>query len=394
MSVKLLKLIFFLKMYLKEPLIMRLGKILTILIIVEIIFFGCGNKKEINVIKIGAVLPLTGSIAQYGKYMSQGLELALEDAINQDKISKNRIELIIEDAQADPRKSVDVFQKLINIDGVVACIPATSGVTLAMKPIANNNQVVLINASAISTQIEDADDYVFSVLPDAGYEGKFLAEVAFNKLGKRNAGIIFRNDQSGLSFQKYFSERFMELGGNILYVEGHTPNTTDFRPYITKIRNFDLMDIIFVASWGPEVATYAKQAKELGVQKQIITYETFNSPKVIEIAGETANGVIFCAPKFDENSEEPLIMQFKEKVYKKYNQNEVNYYIAAHYDAMMLLIDAIDKGNFAGEEIRNYISVLEEYYGITGKMNFNEYGAVSMDLGIYTVKDKNFVSIE
>ena len=370
----------------------------AVLVVISIIMaslmvfsFGC-VKKEKDVVQIGAVLPITGNIAQFGNYWKQGLELALDDAINQGIVKKDNIKLIIEDAQADPRKSVDAFKKLVEIDKVVACITATSGVTLALKPIANQNEVVLINASAISTEIEDAQDYIFSVIPNARFTGYFLAETAFNKLGKRNAGILYRNDASGKSFCENFSKRFRELGGNIVFEDTHDPNATDYRTNIAKIKAVKNMDVLFVASWGPDVAYYLKQAKELGVHKQVLAYETFYTPKVLEIAGSAANGVIFSAPQFNAIKDEPLMKDFKEKVMRKYNQEEVNYHIAGHYDAMMLVLDAISKGNRTGETIRNYLMGLKSFQGVTGEIRFDNNGGAQLPLRLFTVRNDKFIT--
>jgi branched-chain amino acid transport system substrate-binding protein len=364
--------------------------ILIIGLIISLGMLGC-EKKEKDVIKIGAVLPLTGNIAQFGNYWKQGLELALDDAIIQGIVSKDKIKLVIEDAQADPRKSVDAFKKLVDIDKILACITATSGVTLAIKPIANQNKVVLMNASAISTEIEDAPDYVFSVIPNARYTGYFLAETAFNKLGKRNAGILYRDDPSGKSFYDNFSKRFRELGGNIVFVDTHEPNATDFRTNIAKIKNVNKMDVLFMASWGTDDAYYLRQAKELGVHTQVLAYETFYTPKVLEIAGSAANGVIFSAPEFNAWIEEPRLKEFREKILKKYDQKEINYHIAGHYDAMMLLIKAVSNGNYTGEAIKDYLRNIKEYNGITGLIEFDENGGASIPLTLYTVRDNRFV---
>jgi branched-chain amino acid transport system substrate-binding protein len=366
-------------------------KKLLITILFSLVFLSCDQNYQ--TIKIGAVLPLSGPIAQYGNYMKQGLELAILDAMSDERIQKNEIELIIEDAQADPRKSVDAFNKLLNIDNIVACIPATSGVTLALKPIANKNKIILINASAISSEIEDEDDFVYSILPNADEEGAFLAEVAYDTLKYTRAAIIYRKDASGESFKDSFNSRFTELGGIVNFIESHQPNTDSFRKIINKLTN-SKNELVFVASWGPEVALFCKQAAELGLNRQIITYETFNSPKVLEIAGNSANGVIFCSPTFDENSPNPNIQQFKTKVEKAFNQSEINYYIAAHYDAMMLLINAIENGNETSVEIRHYLSELNSYEGITGKMYFNENGGVKMALDLYEVKNEKFVRFQ
>jgi len=351
---------------------------------------GCG-KKGIEEKKIGAVLPLTGSIAQYGKYMQQGLELALDDAINKGLIKPNEIKLVVEDGEANPAKSVDAFMKLVNVDKIIGVIPATSGVILAIKPIANEKKVVLLNASAISTQIEDSSDYCFSVLPNASVEGKFLAEFSYNTLSKRNAGVLYRNDPSGKSFHENFVQKFRELGGTIVYEEAHQPELNDFRSHISQIHSIKFLDLLFVASFGPEVATYVRQATELGLKTQVITYETFNSPKVLEIAGTSANGVLFCANNFDPNSNDPIINELKEKVLKKFNQSEVNYYIASHYDAMMLLITAIANNNQTGESIRNYLKSLRVYNGMTGQIQFDKNGGATIPLSIYTVRNNKFV---
>lgn len=327
----------------------------------------------------------------YGKYALQGLELAIDDAVNTGICEKDEIKLITEDTQAKPAESVAAFLKLVSANRISAVITATSGVTLAIKPIANKKKVVVINASAISTEIEDSDDYCFSVIPNAEVEGKFLADFAYKNLGKRKAGVLYRNDPSGKSFHDIFVQRFKELGGHIVYEDWHPPEERDFRAYISKIAPVEEMDVLFIASFGPEVALYLRQANEMGVSKQVLAYTTFYSPKVLEIAGFAANGVLFTLPNFDPDSDEPIVRDLKEKVFKKYNQKEVNYYIASHYDAMMLLINAIKKGNYTGDSIRKYIANLDSMDGITGKIRFDRNGGAYVPMRIFTVQNQKFV---
>lgn len=369
----------------------------TLLIIVLVLLiaipFGCSKKTpEAKAVKIGAVFPLTGNIAQFGNYWKHGLELALNDAIEKNVVKKDEIELIFEDNEADPRKSVDAFRKLTSIDKVVACFTATSSVTLAIKPIANQHNIVLLNASAISTQIEDADDYVFSVIPNAHYTGRFLADAAYNNLGKRNAGILYRDDQSGESFRRVFSERFRELGGKIIYEESHPRDETDYRPYIAKIKSVESLDVLFVASWGTDVAHYVKQAIEQGVKKTVLAYETFYTPKVLEIAGNAADGVIFSAPAFDARSDQ--LKALRTNLFVKYGHKELNYHVAGHYDAMMLLLNAISNGNTTGPAIKEFIRSKRTFDGITGKIVFDEKGGGSIPLALYTVKNGKFARYE
>lgn len=350
----------------------------------------CGNSTHKQTsLTIGAVFPLTGSLAVYGTYMKQGVELALDDAVRQGMINQGDVRLVIEDGEANPAKSVAAFQKIVSIDDPVAVIPATSGVILAIKPIANREKIVLINATAISTDIEDADDYLFSLIPNANIEGKLLAEFAFNS-GRKRAGVLFRNDASGKSFMEVFDRHFRALGGTIVYEDAHPPNETDFRPYITNLAHNNQIDILFMPSVGPEVATFLKQARELGEQAQVLTYTPFHSPKNLEIAGAAANGILFSGPAFDTSSSEE-IKDLSAKIAAKYGQQEINYYIASHYDAMMLLIIAISHGNKTGPAIKDYIANLKTYNGKSGIVTFGPYGTATLPLRIYTVTEGKFV---
>lgn len=363
--------------------------IIVIVIIIALSAKTPGNKS----VTIGGVFPLTGPVAIYGEYLKEGSELAIDDAIKSGLIKKGDVTFVMEDSVGDPAKGIAAFQKILNSNNLVAVLPALSGVTLAIKPIGNEKHIVMINGSAISTDIEDANDYMFSVLPNANTEGSFLAELAYGQ-GKRHMGILFRNDASGKSFDSAFKNKFTELGGSIVYEDSHMPNATDFRSYITKIASVKDLDGVFVASYGPEVATYLKQANELNLHRQTYGYTTSYSPKVLEIAGQAANGLTFSAPVFDANSSnDPIASEFKEKILTKYNSTDNNYYIASHYDAMTLLLTPLSRGNRTGESIRDYLAALKSYQGKTGLITFDQNGLGSIPLQAYTIKDGKFMKL-
>ncbi len=367
---------------------------LLLLAILPALVTGCKRSdQEPKPVTVGAVLPLTGPIAQYGEYMRQGIQLAYEDAVKEGAIDAARVKLAIEDGAADPARSVTAFQKLIATETLVAVIPATSAVTLAMKPIANRKQVVMINASAISTEIEDADDHVFSVLPSAKFEGGFLAEHAVST-NHRQAAVIYRNDPSGVAFRDAFKRRLEELGGKVVFEDAHTPNTTDFRPYLDRLARGPSIDVVFVASFGPEVAAFVRQVAERNMALNVIAYTTFNSPKVLEIAGDAAEGVEFSAPAFDAASNEPIVATLREAVRDRFNQSEVNYYIASHYDAAMLLFRAIGDGSTTGEQIRRHIASLKAFNGISGHIKFIDKGASTIPFRMYTVRNGQFAPLQ
>lgn len=350
--------------------------------------FTCCFGKDAPV-AIGAVFPLTGPVAQYGRYMQEGTELALDDAIRQGIVRPSQVRLVFEDGAADPAKSVTAFKKLIDVDHPVAVALATSGVTLAIKPIANKSHVVILNGSAISPEIEDADDYCFSFLSDACVEGAFLADFAV-KNGRKKLGIMYRNDASGIAFKDAFKARLQSLGASLVYEDAHQPGENNFRPFLPKIAARKDLDALFIASFGPEAATFVKQARAQGVYTQLLAYTTFYSPKVLELAGPAANGVFFSAPGFDPASDKPSVIELRDKIAKKYNHSEVNYYHAVHYDATMLVLRAIAAGARDGEAVRSYLAEQKEYNGKSGKIVFGKNGSAEVSLRMYTISDGKF----
>jgi branched-chain amino acid transport system substrate-binding protein len=343
-------------------------------------------------IVIGAVFPLTGPAAQYGGYMREGTELALDDAISQGLVKPSQVRLVFEDGAADPAKSVTAFRKLVDVDHPVAVALATSGVILAIKPIANQSHVVILNGSAISPEIEDADDYSFSFLPDARVEGAFLADFAV-KSGRKQIGIIYRNDASGIAFRDAFKARLQSLGASLVYEDAHRPGENDFRPYLPKIAGRQDLDALFIASFGPEAAAFVKQAREQGVTTQLLAYTTFYSPKVLELAGPAANGVVFSAPAFDPASSQPSVDELRGKIERKYGHREVNYYHAVHYDATMIVLRAVASGARDGEAVRSHLAKLKAYDGKSGHITFGPNGSADVPLHMYTVTNGKFVPL-
>lgn len=109
----------------------KAGKIILGIIIAAVIIGGiCWAARreaaipvaEEDVIKIGAILPMTGNAAIYGESMRQGAELATEQ-IN--KLNSKKVEIIFEDSKGDPKEALSAFNKLKDNTNVV--ITAISG---------------------------------------------------------------------------------------------------------------------------------------------------------------------------------------------------------------------------------------------------------------------------
>jgi branched-chain amino acid transport system substrate-binding protein len=351
----------------------------------------CNQPTKSDLVKIGAILPLTGKAAQYGVYFKQGSELALSDAIEDSLIKPEQVQLLIEDGKADAAISLTAFKKLVETDKISSCLVDLSNVILAIKPVANQDSIVSINSSSFSSEIEDGNDFMFSVLPNAKQYGSYIGNYCFNDLKYKNAGVLFRNDAMGTSLNENFRNSFKELGGAVVFEESHAVGETDYKVIIQKIRN-KKVDMILVASYGPEIASFAKQCKEANYNVQIVTYQGFFIKSALDVAGEAANGIICIASAFDPSSTDSKVIELKEKLKTRFNTDDLNYYLAAHYDGTKILLEAIAQGNKTGSEIRNYLITTKTFTGLTGTITFDEYGLASIPLKPFKVKGGKFIS--
>jgi len=202
--------------------------IILIPIIIYFIGFSGAQTNEMEVIKIGAVLPLNGISSLYGQYPQQGMELALIEINQQDGIDGKELKIIFEDTMSRTTKAVDAVSKLINFDNVsVVLASASSPETIAQAPIAEEKQRVLIASGSAAPKIRDAGDYIFRVKVAVDVEIKELMEFTQQELEAKTIYIIYVQNDYGEGLYQAADKYFKELGGQVIGYESFNIKETD-----------------------------------------------------------------------------------------------------------------------------------------------------------------------
>ena len=371
----------------------------TVLIIISIIIaslivfsLGCMKKSE-NEIKVGAILPLTGDNAIYGVSIKKGMDLGLEEVNKANGINGKKLVILFEDDQADPQKSVAAYKKLITVDKVPMILGGVfSASTLAMAPLAEKDHVVLFSPTSSAVEITQAGDFIFRIYPSDSYDGVFLADFASKVLKAKTVSILYMQVTSISAITKVFAEQFEADGGKVLDTIGYNEGDSDFRTQITRIKKSN-PDVVFIPSYLRETAIQLKQMKELRLNKPLLAVSTFNDPKIFELAGNAAEGVIFSTPMFDPQSKESNIKYFVKSFFKKYNE-EPNIWAGYGYDVVKIAALAIEKGGNKAEAIKKELYKINNYPGVTGNTSFDQHGDVKKELKIMIAKQKKFIPYE
>lgn len=360
--------------------------ILGIVVIVGVIVFGLGSTKNVSTetIKIGALLPMTGTAAIYGECQYNGALLAVEEANNNGGINGKKVELILQDTKGDVKEGVTAYSSMKG--QVQTAITAISGIVLAVGPLADKDHVVVINIGAKSPKISQAGDYIFSTVQNSDSDEKVFAKFAKNNLGIKNIALISVNNDYGLGTSNAFSGSFTAEGGKIVANEKYEASATDFRTILTKIKA-SKPEGIFIVGYK-EQGLLLKQAAELGLKTQWLAPEPFASPDIIKLANGAADGVIYHMPNLDPKVEpaESYYVNYK----KRFNK-EADFCSANSYDGVKLFITAISKVGNDGEKIKNWLYSAKDWESTTGTSTFDSNGDVTKNLTIMTVKDGQFV---
>lgn len=353
---------------------------------------GCKPKaKKTEVIKIGAILPLSGDAAQYGEWGKSGIALAVEEINSKGGINNKKIKVIYEDDAADPKKGVSAANKLIAVDGVKVILgPIPSTVTLAVAPICEKNKVVIMSSSS-SPAITSAGDYIFRNWPSDDFEGTAMADYAVKK-GYKRVAVFNINNEYGLGVVKVFKKKFSELGGKVVISETFAQGSSDMKSQLLKIKDRN-PDAIYLVGHAKENGHVVKQSRDLKIEAKILGTVGIEGPDFINIAGESAEGVIYTAPAFDPDSTDPLIKKYQVAYAKKYGKKS-EIFAATMYDATKIVALMIKKNGYDSDKIKEGLYRLKDYPGVTGNTTFDSNGDVIKSVMFKTVKNGKFVILK
>lgn len=341
--------------------------------------------------KIGVVSYLTGAGAAYGEAITQGLKLAQSEINEQGDVN---IELVIEDSAGEAEQALSAAQKLMSDDEILAIIgPTLSTEFFAVAPEADLNGITIMGTSTTAEGVPEIGDYVFrNAIPEA-LAIPTAMEKAIERTGAKKVAMIYGNDdvltQSGFDTMKKTAE---EMGLEILTIETFQKGQSDYNAQLTKIKNAK-PDLILASALYNEGAVIMDQARKMGIEAPFVGGNGFNSPQVLEIAGDAANGLIVATPWFGE-SEETKVVDFNTKYEAEYGKLP-DQFAAQAYDALYIYADALKRAGEADRELfHEALAETKDFEGLLGNFSFDEIGDVVMDVKVVEIKDGKFVEFE
>lgn len=354
--------------------------LLLTLVLVIGSFAGCAAKetaketaKTTTEVKIGLNYELTGAVASYGEASVNGILMAFDEINAAGGINGMQIVPVKLDNKSDPAEATSLETRLMVQEGVVAVLgPATSGNYMATIPVATENKIPIISASATQDQGVTVDasgkvnDFVFRLCFNDSFQGITMSNFATTNLGAKKAVIIQdKSSDYAVGLAKNFVTTFEASGGTIVAQEGYVAKDKDFNSILTSIKNKDF-DVIFLPGYYQEAGLVIKQARALGITAPILGADGFDSPVLLELAGAAALNDVYFSNHYSSLDQDPMVQDFI-KAYKEKNGVDPNAFNALGYDLGKFIADAIKRaGSVDPVAIKDALAATKDFAGVTG----------------------------
>lgn len=358
------------------------------------------ENNEKAVIKIGAILAETGPIAFLGEPEVKTVKMLVDQINNNGGIDGHKIELIIKDSQASAEKAVNFANQLIEENQVFAIIgPTSSGTSLAIKEICEEGSTILMSCAAAEQISNPVASQVFTTPQQDKYAAMQVLRTMQN-MGIKKIGVVYEATGFGKGGIAQFEKYAADYGVEVVIQESYSIKETDYTGILTKVKGSNVEAVV---NWAvfPAQSIIPKNMKQIGFDVPLFHSHGFGNIKYVETIGkEAAEGIMFPGGKLlaveqlaTSDPQKALLMKYKEDYEKAYNE-EVSTFGGHAYDALTILVKAIEKVGVDKEKVRSYIENLTNHAGTGGVYNYSaaDHNGLGMDsLIMYIVQDGKFV---
>lgn len=345
-----------------------------------------------DTIKLGIVAPMSGPNARYGGFSLNGAQLAVKDINDAGGIDGAKIELFSADSQGTPVEGVSATRRLIDQDSVDFIIgDVSSSVTLAMQPVAEDAEVLLLNAASSNPKITyqagvGGFKWTFRNYPTDENRALIVAKYAAEQRGFTKFAVLSVDSDYGRSAITFTKKYLPDFKGEILSEDYYKEGEVDFRSVLAKIRD-NGAEAIILYGLADTTPIIARQMLELGLAGKVtlIGNGEFNTEKTIKSAPKAMEGAVEAAawlPQFDS----PASKAFVEEFTKTYNEAPNNH-AYVHWDTVNLLAKAIKEAGSADKvKVRDALSKIK-YQSPVGEVTFDDHNQARLPMILLQIEN-------
>jgi len=340
-------------------------------------------------LKVGLMLPATGTFAALGDAIEKGFKLHVQEQGG--KLGGREVQYFKVDDESDPAKATDNVNKLIkrdNVDVIVGTVH--SGVALAMARAVKESQTLLIIPNAGAGDITGplcAPNIVRSSF--SNWQPGYAMGVVAGQKGVKRAMTITWNYAAGSETVKGFAEGLEKGGGKVIKELNLPFPGVEFQALLTEIAA-QKPDAVYAFFAGGAAVKFVKDYEAAGLRRTIPLYGPgFLTDGTIEAQGPAAQG-LQTTLHYADNLDTPRNNAFR-KAYALTYKQQPDVYAVQGYDAAQILAAGMNavKGDTSKREAMSAAMRKITVDSPRGKFTISPAGNPVQDVFLREVKGNN-----
>ena len=325
-----------------------------------------------SLIKIASIQELSGGGATVGNNFKNGMDMAISEINAAGGIVGKKIEVTHADTQSNPGVAKGLAQKAVD-DGVFAVFgPGYSGSMIVSMSETRRAEVPNFTGAEAASITAQGNPYVFRTSFGQATSMPKVARYIASNLKAKTVAVMFVNNDFGKGGRDMVTKALAEQGVKVVADISTDAGQIDFSAPVQKAKQSGA-DALFLYTNEEESARALRELRKQGFAKPVVGETTLTGQKVIELAGDAANGAV-AHVGLTVDAPNPLMLKFKANFYRAFK------YIPDHngikgYTSVYLMKAGIEK---AGKLDR--VAVAKALHGL--KISAAKEPGVLLDVSI------------
>jgi len=283
-------------------------------------------------IQLADIVELSGGGATVGTNWKNGIDLAIEEINAGGGILGHRLEVTHADSQSNPGVARAQAQKALDGEPYVLLGPGYSGSVKVTAPLAAEAGIAQIMGGEAAELTRGGNKFLFRTSFGQQSSMPKVAKYIHDEVKATSVAIVWVNNDFGKGGRDVITREFGRLGVKVAADISTEAGQADFAADVAKIKAA-APDAVFIYVNEEESARILKEVKRQGVTAPLIGETTLIGQKVVELAGDAANGA---RGHVGLTTDAPVerVKAFREKFVRKYNyvpdHNGIKGYLAIY----------------------------------------------------------------
>ena len=276
----------------------------------------CSPAQAQQTVNMPIVIEVSGAGAVSGTNFRDGALMAIDEINARGGILKRKISAPVSDTQSNPGVSRAQVQKAIDSDPYVILGPVFSGSVKVNMVLAQQAEIPQMTGAEAAEITQMGNDYIFRTSFGQQASMPKMAIFVAQSLKAKTVAFLWVNNDYGKGGRDVFFKEMAARNIKIVADVSTESGQVDFAADIVKLKSANA-DVIFIYTNEEECARVLREARKQGVKTPIIGETNVISQKVIELAGDTANGVKGHVG-LTADAPIPAVLEFRDKFQKRF----------------------------------------------------------------------------